>query len=146
MCVILVALNTNGTNPNPTAASRYSERELIRRLLVLAWRFRTDCIWSVVLSFVLLLLGIGGLKLLGLVIDVIRGALDPALPAAVYPLGGSHRRWSALRTVAAIAVVIIPGAAARGAHLHLQHDHGPAHAGRDRASVAGAALREISNT
>ena len=108
VCVILVALNTNGTNPNPTAASRYSERELIRRLLALAWRFRTDCIWSVVLSFVLLLLGIGGLKLLGLVIDVIRGALDPALPAAVYPLGWHPPTdWSALRTVAAIAVVIM---------------------------------------
>ena len=36
---------------------------------------------------VLLLLGIAGLKLLGVVIDVIRYTLDPSLPAPVYPFG-----------------------------------------------------------
>jgi ATP-binding cassette subfamily B protein len=56
----------------------------------------------------LLLLGIMGLKLLGLVIDVIRRALDPALPAPVYPLGWiPPATWSALQIVTAIAVAIM---------------------------------------
>jgi len=49
-----------------------------------------------------------GLKLLGLVIDVIRRALDPALPAPVYPLGWiPPATWSALQIVTAIAVAIM---------------------------------------
>ena len=61
-----------------------------------------------VLSLVLLLLGISGLKLLGLVIDVIRRALDPTLPTSVYPFGlHPPVSWSALQTVTAIAVTIM---------------------------------------
>src|SRR5208283_1108110 len=81
---------------------------LIRRLLALAWQFRADCLWSVVLSLVLLLLVFMGLKLLGLVIDVIRRALDPSLPTAAYPLDWQPPAgWSALQTVTAIAVTIM---------------------------------------
>ena len=107
-CSILEALKTTGKDTNVTADDRYSEKELIRRLLALAWQFRADCIWSVVLSLVLLLLGIMGLKLLGLVVDVIRRALDPSFPPAVYPLGWNPPAgWSALQIVTAIAVTIM---------------------------------------
>jgi ABC-type multidrug transport system fused ATPase/permease subunit len=61
-----------------------------------------------VLSLWLLLLGITGLKLLGLVIDIIRQALEPSLPPPVYPLGWiPPAGWSALQVVAAIAVMIM---------------------------------------
>jgi ABC-type multidrug transport system fused ATPase/permease subunit len=81
---------------------------LVRRLLSLAWRFRADCVWSVVLSLVLLLFGIAGLKLLGLVIDVIRRALDPSLPPPIYPFGWNPpTSWSALQIVTAIAATIM---------------------------------------
>jgi ABC-type multidrug transport system fused ATPase/permease subunit len=61
-----------------------------------------------VLSLLLLLLGITGLKLLGLVIDIIRQALDPSLPPPVYPLGWKPpAEWPAVQVVAAIAVVIM---------------------------------------
>ena len=66
---------------------RYSQGKLVRRLLLLAWQFRADCLWSLALSLLLVLLGIAGLKWLGLAIDVIRAALDPSLPAPVYPFG-----------------------------------------------------------
>ena len=106
-CGIFKVLKTSGTS-SPAAAEPYSTGKLIRRLLALAWRFRADCVWSVVLSLVLLLLGIAGLKLLGLVIDVIRQALDPSLPPPVYPFGWHPpATWSALRIVAAVAVAII---------------------------------------
>src|SRR5208282_4628870 len=57
---------------------------------------------------VLLLLGIAGLKLLGVVIDVIRYALDPSLPPPIYPFGWNPPAgWSALQIVTAIAVAIV---------------------------------------
>ncbi len=90
-------LKTSGTENHPAADDRYATGKLIRRLLALAWQFRADCVWSVVLSLVLLLLGILGLKLLGSVIDIIRQALDPSLPPPAY-LFGWHppAAWSAL--------------------------------------------------
>src|SRR3954469_5138307 len=65
----------------------YSNRELIRRLLGLAWQFRRDCLISLVLSVALLLLGLAGLQLLGTVIDVIRHALDPSQRPPALPFG-----------------------------------------------------------
>lgn len=87
---------------------RYTTARLVRRLLGLAWQFRANCIWSMVLSLWLLLLGIAGLQLLGLVIDVIRHALDPSLPPPVYPLGWQPpTKWTALRMVTALALAIV---------------------------------------
>jgi ABC-type multidrug transport system fused ATPase/permease subunit len=68
----------------------------------------------VVLSLVLLLLGIAGLKLLGVVIDVIRQALDPSLPAPAYPFGWQPpATWSALQTVTALSLAIMAQALVR---------------------------------
>jgi ATP-binding cassette subfamily B protein len=87
---------------------------LVRRLVALAWRFRADCLWSLGLSVVLLLLGIAGLKLLGVVIDVIRQALDPGLPAPVYPFDWQPPAgWSALQIVTALALAIVAQAMLR---------------------------------
>ncbi len=92
----------------PPSDNRYSTGELAGRLLSLAWQFRADCIWSVVLSLVLLLLSIAGLKLLGLVIDVIRHALDPSLPSLLYPFGWNPpAAWSPLQIVAALSSAIV---------------------------------------
>src|SRR5262249_45894259 len=75
-------------SPSMSASDRrYTTGELVRRLLALAWQFRVDCVASLVLSLMLLLLGLLGLQLLGVVVDVIRHALDPAQRAPVYPWG-----------------------------------------------------------
>jgi ATP-binding cassette subfamily B protein len=98
----------SGTDNRITNDEQYPTRKLVRRLLALAWMFRADCVWSVVLSLILLLLGIVGLKLLGLVIDVIRRGLDPSLPTPIYPFGWNPpATWSALQIVTAIAVTIM---------------------------------------
>jgi ATP-binding cassette, subfamily B, bacterial len=77
-------------------------------LLALAWQFRADCVWSTVLSLILLLLGIAGLKLLGLVIDVIRQALDSSLSPPAYPFGWNPPAdWSVLQIVTATAATIM---------------------------------------
>jgi ABC-type multidrug transport system fused ATPase/permease subunit len=90
------------------AERRYSSGELIRRLLTLAWRFRGDCLLSLVLSLTLLLLGLLGLQLLGVVIDVIRHALDPSQRAPVYPYGWRPpAAWAPLRIVTVLSLAIV---------------------------------------
>ncbi len=86
----------------------YSTSELVRRLLALAWQFRWDCLASLVLSLLLLLLALGALQLLGVTIDVIRHALDPAQRAPVYPLGWQPPAgWTPLQIVRVLALTII---------------------------------------
>ena len=96
-------------NPDrPPAGERYATGELVRRLLALAWRFRADCLWSLALNFLLLLLGIAGLQLLGVVIDVIRHALDPAVAPPVFPFGWHPPAdWPALHVVTTLALAIV---------------------------------------
>lgn len=87
---------------------RYSTGELVKRLAKLAWQFRGQCLLSLLLSVVVLLLGLAGLQLLGVVIDVIRHALDPALGAAVYPLGWKPpASWTPLQMVTILSLLIV---------------------------------------
>src|SRR5690349_15127163 len=94
------------TNSSPE--HRYSTGELVRRLLALAWQFRADCLLSVLLSLALLLLGLAGLQLLGIVIDVIRHALDAAQRAPVYPFGWNPpTRWTPVQILTALSGAIV---------------------------------------
>ncbi|HLX96774.1 MAG TPA: ABC transporter transmembrane domain-containing protein, partial [Verrucomicrobiae bacterium] len=118
-CGTLRGLKTPETVKLASADQRYATGELVRRLLALAWRFRADCLWSLVLSLVLLLLGIAGLKLLGVVIDVIRFALDPSLPPPVYPFDWQPPAgWPALRIVMALSLAIVVQAVLRAAFTY----------------------------
>ncbi len=91
-----------------TDAEQYSTGKLIRRLLALAWEFRAHCLLSFFLSLVLLLLGIAGLQLLGLVIDVIRHALNLSVPAPAYPFGlRAPAGWTPLQIVTVLALTIV---------------------------------------
>ncbi len=103
-----MVLKAAGPNPKVADDERYSQGKLVRRLLALAWQFRADCLWSLALNLLLVLLGIAGLQWLGLVIDVIRGALDPSLPAPLYPLGWHPpAAWTPLHRVAVLACAIV---------------------------------------
>jgi ATP-binding cassette subfamily B protein len=94
--------------------NEYPTPALVRRLLALAWQFRADCLKSLALSVALLLLGLAGLQWLGVVIDVIRHALDPSLPPAAYPMGWNPpASWSPLRIVTALSLAIIAQAVVR---------------------------------
>src|SRR5258708_7913590 len=90
-----------------TSEERYSTVSLVRRLTGLAWQFRTNCLLSLGLSISLVLLGLAGLQLLGIVIDVIRHELDPALPAPQFPLGWQPPAdWLPLRLIGVLAAAI----------------------------------------
>ncbi|HEY1788907.1 MAG TPA: ABC transporter ATP-binding protein [Verrucomicrobiae bacterium] len=108
-------MKKTGTLDDLAADERYSTGHLVRRLLAFAWRFRGDCVLSVVLSLTLLLLGIIGLQLLGVVIDVIRHALNPlGAPAPHYPLGWHPPGdWTALRVVTTLSLAIVAQAVLR---------------------------------
>ena len=86
----------------------------MRRLLGVAWQYRADFLLSLGLSLMLLLLGLLGLQLLGVVIDVIRHALDPLQQAPVYPFGWRPPAgWPALRIVTVLSLAIIAQALLR---------------------------------
>ncbi len=93
---------------NAHADANYSTGQLVRRLLALAWRYRADCLLSLGLSVVLLLLGLVGLQLLGAVIDVIRHALNPAERAPGFPLGWNPpANWTPIQVVTALSLAIV---------------------------------------
>ncbi len=69
---------------------------------------------SLILSIVLLILGLIGLQLLGVVIDVIRHALDPSVQTPRYPFGWTPpATWTALQVVTALSVAIVAQALLR---------------------------------
>src|SRR3974377_218700 len=105
---------TSKSAPPRSTECRYSTGELVRRLLALAWQFRGDCLLSLLLSLALLLLGLVGLQLLGLVIDVIRHALDPSQRVPVYPFGWTPpSRWVPLQIVTFLSLAIVAQALLR---------------------------------
>lgn len=99
---------TMSSAAQPGPIHRYTTGALVRRLLALAWKFRADCLLSLALSLALLLLGLLGLQLLGVVVDVIRHALDPAQRPPVYPFGWRPPAgWSPLQVVTTLASGIV---------------------------------------
>ena len=100
--------------PQPSKEHQYPTWELVRRLLGLAWQFRGDCLLSLTLSIVLLLLGLAGLQLLGVVIDVIRHALDVSQRVPSYPFGWQPPdAWTPLQIVSGLSVAIVAQAVLR---------------------------------
>src|SRR5262245_20106615 len=91
-----------------TQERQYATSTLVWRLLELAWQFRADCLLSLALSIALLLLGLAGLQLLGVTIDVIRHALDPTQRAPTYPFGWNPpSAWNPLQVVTSLAIAIV---------------------------------------
>jgi len=59
----------------------------LSRLLALSWQYRRQCVTVLASQLLLLGLGVGGLGLLGVAIDVTRRAIDPGAAAPRWPLG-----------------------------------------------------------
>ncbi len=94
--------------------SELSHALLLRRLLKLSWRYRRQCLGVVGYQVLLLGLGVLGLGLSGLAIDVIRHALEPGAGAPRWPFGVARPPWSTLGVLGLLGALILAAAAARG--------------------------------
>ncbi|MEY2931189.1 MAG: hypothetical protein RL033_1938 [Pseudomonadota bacterium] len=71
----------------PLVSAASTNGSPLRRLLRLTWQYRAACLRVLLLQTSLLALGLGGLSLVGLCIDLLRHAVDPAAPLPHWPLG-----------------------------------------------------------
>src|SRR6187549_2814013 len=91
----------------PARSSLQSSR-LLRRLLALSWQYRRECLTVFGFQVVLLALGIGGLSLSGLAIDITRAALSPDTPAPRWPLALSPpTTWAPRRVLLVISFAVL---------------------------------------
>ena len=89
---------------------------LLRRLLALSWQYRRECLTVFGYQVALLVLGIAGLGLSGVAIDITRAALAPGAAGAHWPLGISPPNgWSSRQELLAIGSLVLLMAATRGA-------------------------------
>ncbi|HEX7453703.1 MAG TPA: ABC transporter transmembrane domain-containing protein, partial [Polyangiaceae bacterium] len=89
---------------------------LLRRLLALSWQYRRECLTVFGYQVALLALGIAGLGLSGVAIDIARGALSPGAAGPHWPLGISPPNgWSSRQELLAIGSLVLLMAATRGA-------------------------------
>jgi ABC-type multidrug transport system fused ATPase/permease subunit len=95
-------------------ARELSHALLLRRLLGLAWQYRSRCIAVFVFQVLLLGLGVLGLGLSGLAIDVTRHAVQPSSAAPRWPLGVEPPAWSTLQQLCLIGGLVLVAAATRG--------------------------------
>jgi ABC-type multidrug transport system fused ATPase/permease subunit len=93
--------------------NQLSHALLLRRLLALSWRYRTQCIAVFAFQVVLLGLGVLGLGLSGLAIDVTRHGLEPALPPVRWPFGLVPPPWPTTRLLVGLGGAVLFAAALR---------------------------------
>jgi ATP-binding cassette subfamily B protein len=80
----------------------------LRRLLALSLEYRRECLEIFVLQVVLLALGVMGLGLSGVAVDVIRGAVQVGAPPPRWPLGLAPRdHWGPANLLAAIGSAVL---------------------------------------
>src|SRR5262245_58853049 len=85
------------------AAPDVSSDSPLLRLLRLTWQYRTECLEVFAYQVLLVALGLSGLSLSGLCVDVLRRALDANAPAVRWPLGvAPPAAWSTLQILFAI--------------------------------------------
>jgi ATP-binding cassette subfamily B protein len=82
-------------------------------LLSLSWRYRSQCIAVFVFQVVLLALGVLGLGVSGLAIDVTRHGLEPASAPVRWPLGLVPPPWPTTQLLLALGGLVLFAAALR---------------------------------
>jgi ABC-type multidrug transport system fused ATPase/permease subunit len=93
---------------------------VIRRLLALGWAYRRHCLAVLGYQVLLLALGLLGLGLTGLAIDIIRRELQAHAPPPHWPFGWlPPADWSPLAMLAAVGAAVLVMAAARAALNYL---------------------------
>src|SRR5262245_54603870 len=95
-------------SPADARGKQAARRRLLGRLLGLGLRYRTACLWMVVLQTLLVGMSLAGLGLTGLGIDFIRSRVDPTSAPPAWPFGWTPPAgWSALEVVALVAAAVL---------------------------------------
>jgi ABC-type multidrug transport system fused ATPase/permease subunit len=91
--------------PMPDTPIRtYTQRELLRRLLAMAWQHRAGCMWLIAQQAALVLLSLAGLGGIGIAIDFLRHRVEPSLGPMSFPFGWlPPAAWSDMQVLGAIA-------------------------------------------
>jgi ATP-binding cassette subfamily B protein len=101
------------------SAAEPSHPALLRRLLGLSWQYRRQCIAVFAYQVLLLTLGVFGLGLSGLAIDVTRHALQPGSVAPRFPFGVAAPTWPTLWLLVALGGLVLAAAVFRAALSYL---------------------------
>ncbi|HEX5100060.1 MAG TPA: ABC transporter ATP-binding protein, partial [Polyangiaceae bacterium] len=105
-----------GASPGAPRARAKESIGLVRRLLGLSLDYRRECIEVFFLQVSLLALGVSGLGLSGVAVDVIRTALEPGAPAPRWPLELTQPAgWDTRQTLLAIGGAVFVMAVLRAA-------------------------------
>ncbi|HVJ68373.1 MAG TPA: ABC transporter ATP-binding protein [Caulifigura sp.] len=89
-----------------------SSWRLLRRLLLLGFQYRRECIAVVSLQLLIVGLSLSGLGLTGLGIDYLRATVDPSSPPPNWPFGlAPPAGWSPQRVIWGIAATVLAAAA-----------------------------------
>jgi ATP-binding cassette subfamily B protein len=98
----------------PPPSPELEQTQLLRRLFALSARYRAECLQVFGYQVVLLVLGVSGLGLTGLAIDVTRHSLDATAPAPRWPFGiEPGPGWSPAQALIAIGALVLVMAAVR---------------------------------
>ena len=93
---------------SPPPIRTYTQRELLRRLLAMAWQHWAGCLWLIAQQAALVLLSIAGLGGIGIAIDFLRHRLEPALGPMVFPFGWQPpATWQPMQVLACLAAAIM---------------------------------------
>jgi ATP-binding cassette subfamily B protein len=110
-----VTLVTEQAKSGGFALPSLTNGQLMKRLLALGWRYRWGCLRVLLIQIVALAIGLSGLSLAGLGVDVIRHAVDPTARVPRWPLGlRPPQGWSDFAVVTLIAGMVIGLSALRG--------------------------------
>lgn len=89
-------------------SAEISNRQLIGRMLLLAWRHRRHCLAVLSLHALMVVASLSGLGFAGLGIDVVRHAADRASQPPSWPLDWSPPAdWSTMRALSLVAGLIV---------------------------------------
>jgi len=101
------------------SSSDPSDGALVRRLFLLAWRYRWGCVKVLLLQGILLGLALTAIALTGLGVDVLRTAVQPGTPVHWRFGWQPPADWTPMRTVAVLAGAVFGVALVRGVFDYL---------------------------
>jgi len=101
--------------PETFTPKTYTQRELLRRLLAMAWQERVGCLMLIGHQASLVVLSLAGLGGIGLGIDYVRHALEHIATPVQFPFGWQPpASWSVMHVLIALSVYVFAVALLRG--------------------------------